>query len=329
LYHLAVTQGAIAAETGSKEFGAGAVAPRFDIPAPLPSRPRLIVDTEAVATIRRQGQAALLGDPFDAGASLREEFRNLTAGMVAVAVTEAEAAIVRAHHRGDVTVLGHAIPPQPTPRPFEERTGILFVGAMHATDHPNYDGLTWFIDEVLPLIERTLRWETRLTVVGYTAPGVSLHRFRNHPRVTLRGTVTDIVPLYDSNRVFVAPARFAAGIPYKVHEAAAFGLPVVGTSLLADQLGWRDAECMGAADIGDAEGFAARVIALHRDAALWTRIRTAALGRVAAELDPARFAARVAALTRPRGEAIGLRMGPIGPQFGTAANDGTSHISTI
>ena len=167
-------------------------------------------------------------------------------------------------------------------------------------DHPNYDGLAWFVDEVLPLIERTLRWETRLTVAGYTAPGVSLDRFKGHPRVTLRGSVPDLVPLYDANRVFIAPTRFAAGIPYKVHEAAAHGIPVVATSLVARQLGWRDGDAIGAADVTDPAGFAARVIALHRDATLWNRIRTAALGRVEMELDPSRFTSIVAGLVSPK-----------------------------
>ena len=62
-------------------------------------------------------------------------------------------------------------------------------------DHPNYDGLVWFVDEVLPLIERALRWETRLTVAGYIAPHVTLARFQDHPRVTLRGPAADFRPL--------------------------------------------------------------------------------------------------------------------------------------
>ena len=179
---------------------------------------------------------------------------------------------------------------------------MLFVGAIHDMDNPNYDGLAWFIEEVLPIIERTLRWETRLTVAGYIAPGVSLDRFKGHPRVTLRGEVTDLVPLYDANRVFIAPTRFAAGIPYKVHEAAAFGLPVVATGLLARQLGWRDAEAIGAADMTDPSGFAARVVALHRDAELWERIRQSALAHVSAELDPDDFASRLGRLLRTRSE---------------------------
>jgi O-antigen biosynthesis protein len=253
-----------------------------------------------VASVRQAEQAALLNLPFDLDTALTREFIHLDPAMDVVAVTEAEATIIRTQHQGRVSVLGHAIPATPTPRRFEERTGILFIGAIHGMNHPNYDGLAWFIDEVLPLIERSLRWETRLTVAGYTAPDVTLARFKSHPRVTLRGPVADLVPLYDANRVFIAPTRFAAGIPYKVHEAAAFGLPVVATTLLANQLGWHDAEAIGAADVKDPAGFAARVIALHRDAVLWGRIREAALVRVVKELDPANFVARVTELSRPR-----------------------------
>jgi glycosyltransferase involved in cell wall biosynthesis len=260
----------------------------------------IIVDTEAVLSIRQAGQAELSNRDFDLDAALRREFRHLDAAADVVAVNDAEAAIIRAHYCGNLTVLGHAAAARPTPRSFRERTGILFVGAIHAADHPNHDGLVWFIEDVLPLIERALRWETRLTVAGYVAPDVSLDRFRDHPRVTLRGPVADLVPLYDSHRVFVAPARFAAGIPFKVHEAAAFGVPVVATSLLAAQLGWPDGEAIGAADATDPAGFAARVVALHRDADLWTRRREAALARVTAELDPEAFASRVRRLLRAR-----------------------------
>ena len=35
--------------------------------------------------------------------------------------------------------------------------------------------------------------------------------------------------LYDRARLFIAPTRFASGLPHKIHEAAAFGLPVVTT----------------------------------------------------------------------------------------------------
>ena len=254
---------------------------------------RVIVDTEAVASARLAARAAVLGESFDLDAALREEFQALGRAALAIAVNDAEANLIRHQYSGPVTVLGHALRPEPTPRPFADRSGMLFVGAIHGMEHPNLDGLIWFADQVLPLIEKDLRWETRLTVAGYLAPGVSLERFRSHPRITLRGAVTDLTPLYDSHRVFVAPARFAAGLPFKVHEAAARGLPAVMTGLLARQLGWSDGDEAMAAEAPDAAAFARQVITLYRDEMAWTRSRETALARVAAELDPDAYAARV------------------------------------
>jgi O-antigen biosynthesis protein len=267
--------------------------------APGPFQPRIVVDTEAIDAMRAATRAASRGEDFDLEAALCDEFRHLTSDIDIIAVSELEAGQLRAHHRGAVAVLGHALAARPTPRPFAERAGLLFVGAIHDIEHPNHDGLVWFVEEVLPLIEQTLRWETRLTIAGYTAPGVSLERLGRNARVTLRGAVNDLRSLYDSHRLFVAPARFAAGIPYKVHESASYGVPVVATALLARQLGWDDGETILAAEATDPAGFAARVVSLYRDADLWSRTRDAALSRVVAELDPSDFSARVAALLRP------------------------------
>src|SRR6185312_14191766 len=110
-----------------------------------------------------------------------------------------------------------------------------------------------------------------------------LERFASHPRITLRGTVADTLPLYAGHRVFVAPTRYAAGLPYKVNEAASFGLPVVATELLRGQLGWTDGEDILAAPAADPARFAALIVSLHRDEALWQRIRAGGLARVARE----------------------------------------------
>jgi glycosyltransferase involved in cell wall biosynthesis len=89
------------------------------------------------------------------------------------------------------------------------------------------------------------------------------------------GKVEDLVPLYDRARVFVAPSRFAGGIPLKVYEAAAHGVPVVASTLIAQQLGWRhDVELLVA---DTPEEFAAHCLRLHDDPALWQRLRDAAL----------------------------------------------------
>ncbi|MBN9561919.1 MAG: glycosyltransferase [Alphaproteobacteria bacterium] len=253
------------------------------LPAGAPRH--LVLDTEAIATLRDAGRTALL-DPagvFDLSEAMRREFAAARRAGTVVAVSEAEAAALRELGFMNVHVLGHIRTAAPTPAGWSERAGMLFVGAIHSQDSPNFDGLCWFVDEVLPLVERELGWQTRLTVVGHVGEDVSLDRFADHPRITLRGTVVDTLPLYASHRLFVAPTRYAAGLPYKVNEAASFGLPVVATELLRSQLGWAEGEDILAVPAGDPAGFAACIVALHRDEALWRRIRAGALERVARE----------------------------------------------
>ena len=255
-----------------------------------PNPPRIVLDTEAIAAIRQAGLAALQGQDFDLDAALRREFAQAAICETIVAVSEAEATVLRDLGWPDVRTIGHMRRQTPTERPFERRSGLLFAGAIHRMDSPNYDSLCWFVDEVLPLVEKSLGWETRLTIAGYTAAGVDLDRFRGHPRVTLRGAVPDLAPLYAAHRIFVAPTRFAAGAPYKVHEAASFGLPVVATDLLRRQLGWTDGHELLAADATDPVRFAAEIVRLYRDEALWTRLRDVALVRLARDNDAASVA---------------------------------------
>jgi O-antigen biosynthesis protein len=262
-------------------------------------QPLIILDTEAIAALRETQQAALEGKPFDRDAALTEELRNAAFCDKIVAVTEPEAATLRDRGFPDVTVIGHVRDLHPTPRPFGQRMGMLFVGAIHRMDNPNYDSLCWFVDHVMPLIERELGWQTRLTVAGYTTAEVNLDRFRDHPRVTLRGAVPNLQPLYDSHRIFIAPTRFAAGTPYKIHEAASFGLPVVATDLLGQQLGWTNDQDLLTADPDDPAAFARQVVTLQREEAIWQRLRDAALQRLRHENNRENYAAAITTLLGP------------------------------
>ena len=167
----------------------------------------------------------------------------------------------------------------PGERPFEERHGILFVGRLVEAWNPNVDGLRWYLEEIHPEVSRRLGEEARMTVVG--EPGeVELPRPEG---VRFLGRVDDLRPLYERHRLFVAPARFAAGIPKKVTSAAAHGLPVVATSLLVRQLGWNDGvEIVDGGD-NDPQRFAARTIELYRRPDLWREVRESAIERVRRE----------------------------------------------
>jgi len=106
-------------------------------------------------------------------------------------------------------------------------------------------------------------------------------------------------------RIFVAPTRFAAGTPYKIHEAASFGLPVVATGILRQQLGWGDGQDLLAADANPAR-FAELVVKLYRDPALWQRLRDAALQRIRTETNPADYAEAVRRIMEPAPPALAL-----------------------
>jgi glycosyltransferase involved in cell wall biosynthesis len=206
-----------------------------------------------------------------------------------IAVNDQEAEILRSLGFEDVSVIGHMREVALTPRKWKDRSGLLFVGAIHEIASPNYDSLSWFIEAVLPIVQQALGWETGLTVVGFTEQGVPLERFSDHPRVSLLGAVADTRPLYDAHRIFLAPTRFAAGIPYKVHEAASFGVPVVASELLRRQLGWENGRELLSADVTDPGGFARHIISLYQSEALWSAIRAAAAERLRQENSPARY----------------------------------------
>jgi GT2 family glycosyltransferase len=262
--------------------------------------PSIVLDTEAIAALRDIARQALAGEPpADAEAAVKKEFAHADICRNIVAVSDGEAGILRRLGLHNVAVIGHMRSLTPTPREFAERSGMLFVGAIHQQSSPNLDSLEWFVDEVLPIIERRLGWQTRLTVVGYTAPGVNLDKFAKHARVTLAGTIVDLTRVYDQHRVFIAPTRFAAGLPYKVYEAASFGLPVVATELLRRQMGWENGRDILCADTDDPEQMAKQVLALCQDAALWQRIRANALDRLSRENSPEGYAEAIQRLLGP------------------------------
>ncbi|MCQ9154469.1 glycosyltransferase [Acidomonas methanolica] len=251
-----------------------------------------ILDTEVVATSRSYERARVLGAPLPAAeftARLTDELDCAHFCQRIVAVTEADARLIRSVGYGNVSVLGHALEPRPTMTPFAERRDILALGAIHDEGSPNHDGLMWLIEKVAPFLDALLPEEVRITVAGYVGPDVDLSPILASSRFRWIGPCDDLASLYERHRVFVAPTRFAGGLPYKVHEAASFGLPVVTTMLIAGQVGWRSGEALLAAESDDPEGFAQALARLYHDEGLWQAVRDSALEHVRKECEPATF----------------------------------------
>jgi GT2 family glycosyltransferase len=255
-----------------------------------PARMPVVLDTEAIAANREAARAALAGEAFDLRAAAARELAGTEICATVLAVSDQEATELRALGLANVSVLGTARHASPESASFAARDGLLFVAGFHQADSPNLDALDWYMAEIQPALAAILGEAPMLHVVGHAAAGIDLSRFAKNARITLHGEVSDLTPYYAAARVFIAPTRFAAGTPYKIYEAASFGLPCVVTELLRGQLGWE----MASAPVGDARRFAAAVAALYRSEAEWSRQRAAALARIENEHGFVDFNAAVA-----------------------------------
>src|SRR5205085_959485 len=89
----------------------------------------------------------------------------------------------------------------------------------HGESSPNMDAAVWFSREILPVVREKSGRDVRLVIAGVN-DAESARRLEGESVEVLR-KVDDLTPLYDRARLFVAPTRFASGIPLKVYEAAA------------------------------------------------------------------------------------------------------------
>ncbi len=253
-------------------------------------RPALVYDSEALFAARAASARAVLGESVGELGLEDEEGEGLADEIALAARAEAVWTVSRqeADQLGasceQVTVVAHVPETEPVRTRFAERSGLLFVGRLVETWNPNVDGVCWLVNQVLPRLEDRLGEPLPLTVVGRIGDDV---RLPERDGVVYRGRVEELTDLYAGARVFVAPSRFAAGIPLKVVEAAAAGVPVVASSILAGQLGWEDGAELVVGGENDPDVFADRVVRLYSDTELWAHIRAGALARVAKDYSAA------------------------------------------
>jgi glycosyltransferase involved in cell wall biosynthesis len=254
----------------------------------------VVYDAEALFSNRERLEAALAGKPMT-----DLEYENRVARELSLArgvrgimtVSAAEAAVFNRHGFREISIVSHAVAAHRPIKTFEERFGILFVGAIHGQGGPNYDAAQWFCREILPLL-RAANVPDTFFIVGYNhASGFEQYTSLG---VEIVGEVDDLREWYERCKTFVAPTRFSAGIPLKVIEALANGLPVVATTLLVEQLGWAPRDPVLCAD--DAVDFARLVDDLSKDEPLWTRLSGASVDRIETEFSRAKMRRELASI---------------------------------
>jgi glycosyltransferase involved in cell wall biosynthesis len=147
----------------------------------------------------------------------------------------------------------------------EEPKTMVFTGLMSYL--PNHHGITYFLDEIFPLIlEREP--EARIMVVGAFPPKKLLRR--SSANVIVTGWVDDVRPYFARGQVFVIPLLIGGGIRGKALEAMAMRRPIVTTTLGCEGINLKHEESALFADTP--REFADAVVRLFNDPALRARL---------------------------------------------------------
>ena len=203
-----------------------------------------------------------------------EELRMAGCANLILSVSNKEARQFRNSVASKVIVVGQYPNTHLLDERLEERRDILFIGRLTGTraESPNVDSLIWFIDEVMPLLDQIIGDKYNLHVAGVVASVDMQSRFSS--RIKHLGNPQVLTNLYASSRIFIVPTKTAAGLPTKLIDACSAGLPVVATSLTAEQAGLTGGTDVLLADT--ATDFASACARLYTDDYLWSNIRNSA-----------------------------------------------------
>lgn len=245
---------------------------------------KIVFDTEALASLREIsfreiGGRRAVKHPDDVVAQELEG--SLTPDAIVVVNERDRRAVQRLSGLSKIFELGLLSEVTLTPSGPTARDGLFFCGAFHEEHSPNFDSMVWFLNDVWPLIRRVRPDET-FTIAGYCATNVPLAALvLGRDGVRYVGALDSLTASFDQARGFVAPTRYAGGMPQKVTEALAAGLPVVCTDLLREQLVGAgvdfDAVPVLSASAADANGLAAACCAILDGTVAWEKQQKAGL----------------------------------------------------
>jgi glycosyltransferase involved in cell wall biosynthesis len=200
--------------------------------------------------------------------------------------------LLRIAPRADVRVVPNAVGERPR-LPLPDDPTLLFVGTLFYP--PNVEAMLWFLQQIWPQVRGALP-DARLVVVGDGG-----ERLRQSaaawPGVDVRGFVGSLQECYAAARLVICPIRQGGGTRIKIIEAAAYGRPVVSTTIGAEGLAFADGREILIRDRPDE--FAGACVTLLRDRQACER-----LGQAAREVARAQYgrAGAVALVSRMIGE---------------------------
>jgi GT2 family glycosyltransferase len=108
----------------------------------------------------------------------------------------------------------------------QERRELIFVGGFGHL--PNVDAAKWLVDEIMPIVWRSLPAQ-RLLIVGSSPPPEVLALAG--PLVEVTGQVPNLEPYYARSIASVSPLRYGAGVKGKIVGSLQMGVPVITTDI--------------------------------------------------------------------------------------------------
>lgn len=249
----------------------------LDLVRQFAPRARFLFDTVDLHYLREERAAALAGSDEIARQAARtraQEQRLIRASDVTLVVSPVERELLQRELPGSrVEVLSNVHPVHGCRQPWSQRKDLFFVGGFQHP--PNIDAVTWFCTEVFPLVRRELS-DLRFHVIGsrITAQVEALAG----DGIEIHGHVADLEPYLDGCRIALAPLRYGAGVKGKVNMSMSYGQPVVATTMAVEGMHLQPEHEVLVAD--DPAGFAAAVVRLYQDEALWNRLSAAGLDNV-------------------------------------------------
>jgi len=176
---------------------------------------------------------------------------------------------------------------------------LAFVGSMDWA--PNIDGVSHFLQEILPRIH-SRRPQATFAIVGRDPPRELLAAAGKDSRVIVTGTVPDVRPYLWGAKVAVVPLRIGGGTRLKIYECMAARTPVVSTHVGAEGLDVSHPETIRLAD--SADQFAAQCLELLESNTERERITEAAWQLVSSKLSSEYVARRFEEVLEAAGAGI-------------------------
>lgn len=102
---------------------------------------------------------------------------------------------------------------------------FVFYGAWGRNE--NSEGLEWFVDNVMPLVNKDIFFD----IIGTGLNDKLKLKLMKHTNMTLLGFVDNPYPIIASSSGLIAPLFQGAGVKVKVIESLACGTPVIGTKV--------------------------------------------------------------------------------------------------